>query len=224
MIGRSQKLSKNHSLFLFGARGTGKSTLLKHLFPPQQSDLWIDLLSDQDEERFGRHPDELSLVLAQGRYRRVVVDEVQKAPKILDVVHREMEKRKGVQFILTGSSARKFKRGAANLLAGRAFTYYLYPLSAIELGNHFDLSHIVQYGSLPEIFSLETPADKAEYLRGYVKTYLREEIQAEQIVRNLAPFRDFLEIAAQGSGKISKKTQKVECVHWLNGLKKIFRI
>src|SRR5665213_1521179 len=99
MFRRIQKLNKNHSFFLFGARGTGKSTLLKRYFPIHPTrDLWIDLLSDHDEERFGRHPDEISLVIDQKKCRRVVIDEVQKAPKILDVVHREIERHKDIQF------------------------------------------------------------------------------------------------------------------------------
>ena len=111
MVERIQKLNKTKSFFLFGGRGTGKSTILKEFFSSPET-LWIDLLTDADESKFGRHPDELSHALAVKKYRRVVIDEVQKAPKLLDIVHLEMEKRKEVQFILTGSSARKLKRGS----------------------------------------------------------------------------------------------------------------
>jgi uncharacterized protein len=126
MVQRTQKLSQNNSFFLFGARGTGKTTLLRQNFPSGDETLWIDLLTETDEERYGRHPDELSQVLKGKKYKRVIIDEVQKAPKILDIVHYEIEKNKNLQFILTGSSARKLKRGSANLLAGRAFTYSLF--------------------------------------------------------------------------------------------------
>jgi len=188
-------------LFLFGARGTGKTTLLELLYPRKEI-LWIDLLRDFDENLYGRRPDELSLALETKRFRRVVIDEVQKAPKILDVVHLEMEKRKDLQFILTGSSARKLKRGSADLLAGRAFTYNLYPLTSFELGEKFDLKDVLEHGSLPKLLQYTNKEDKNEFLRSYVKTYLREEIQIEQLVRKLNPFRDFLEIAAQSNGKI----------------------
>lgn len=200
MFRRIQNLSKSNNLFLFGARGTGKSTLLKQLFP-QEDTLWLDLLSEKDEERFGRNPDELSKVLAQRKYARVIVDEIQKSPKLLDVVQIEIEK-KHSQFILTGSSARKLKRGAANLLGGRAFTFHLFPLTYRELGKRFDLSQALQFGTLPQVFSYETQNDIMDYLRGYVTSYLKEEILVEQLVRALDPFRDFIEIAAQTNGQI----------------------
>lgn len=196
-----QELSKNHSFFLFGARGTGKSTLIKNLYSGS-STLWIDLLNYEDEDRYGRRPDELSKVLKQRKYKKVVIDEIQKAPGILDTVHLEIEKNKNIQFIMTGSSARKLKRGHANLLAGRAFTYYLFPLTAVELADGFDLNVVLEFGSLPYLFDLDDSRERNEYLRSYVKTYLREEIQVEQIVRNLNPFRDFLEIAAQTNGEV----------------------
>ncbi len=200
MFRRMQKLSKSNSLFLFGARGTGKSTLLKQLFSSENT-LWIDLLSEQDEGRFGRYPDELSKVLAGKEYSRVIIDEVQKAPKILDIVQIEIEKKRS-QFILTGSSARKLKRGAGNLLGGRAFTFHLYPLTYRELGSQFDLMSALQFGTLPQVFSYQNQEDIMDYLRAYVTSYLKEEILVEQLVRSLNPFRDFIEIAAQTNGKI----------------------
>lgn len=200
MFRRLQKLSKSNNLFLFGARGTGKSTLLKQLFP-QKDTLWLDLLSEKDEERFGRNPDELSKVLEKKKYTRVIVDEIQKSPKLLDIVQIEIEKKQS-QFILTGSSARKLKRGAANLLGGRAFTFHLFPLTYRELDERFDLLHALQFGTLPQIFSYKTQDDVMEYLRGYVTSYLKEEILVEQLVRDLDPFRDFIEVAAQTNGQI----------------------
>ena len=128
MFNRIRKLSKNNSFFLFGARGTGKSTLLKQQFQEGET-LWIDLLTEADENLYGRHPDELSRIMKAKNYQRIIIDEVQKAPKLLDIIHHEIGKRGDTQFILTGSSARKLKRGSANLLAGRAFTYHLFPLT-----------------------------------------------------------------------------------------------
>jgi len=202
MIYRIINISKNRSLFLFGARGTGKSTLVKSIIhQSEESTLWIDLLKETDEERYGRHPDLLSHDLLGTKYDRVVIDEVQKAPKLLDIVHLEIEKNKNLQFILTGSSARKLKRGGANLLAGRAFTYSLFPFTFIELGDDFNLLDALKYGSLPGIYELDG-LEKIEFLRSYVRTYLKEEIQIEQLIRKLNPFKDFLEIAAQLNGEI----------------------
>lgn len=218
MVRRIQKLSKTNSLFLFGARGTGKSTLLHAYFtgktPKNDCLLWIDLLTAHDEERFGHDPDELSRVLAINNYQWVVIDEIQKFPKLLDIVHHEIETHKNIQFILTGSSSRKLKRGSANLLGGRAFTYLLFPFTFIELGKDFDLINALSFGTLPKIFSYgDNNDDKSEFLRSYVRTYLKEEIQAEQIVRDLSPFRDFLEIASQGNGKIINFSKIARDVH-----------
>jgi len=201
MFRRIKKINKNNSFFLFGARGTGKSTLLQQHFQGTNT-LWIDLLRDADEERFGRYPDELSRALEVGSYQHVIIDEVQKAPKLLDVVHFEMGRREKTQFVLTGSSARKLRRGSANLLAGRAFTYKLFPLTSIELAESFQLRDCLEWGSLPKVFSYVSREEKSDFLRAYVKTYLREEIQIEQLVRQLDPFRNFLEIAAQSNCKI----------------------
>jgi len=164
--------------------------------------LWIDLLKEDDEERFGRAPDTLSHVLAQTRYERVVLDEVQKAPKLLDVVHREMEQHRSTVFILTGSSARKLKRGHADLLAGRALSYHLHPFTSWELGQDFDLPLALQFGSLPGLPLDEDDDMKREFLRSYTRTYLHEEIRVEQLVRKLNPFRNFLEVAAQCNGMV----------------------
>lgn len=201
MFRRIINISKNNSLFIFGARGTGKSTLLEGQFKGAGT-LWIDLLTDADESRYGRDPDELTRVLEAGIYQCVVIDEVQKAPKLLDIVHHEMGKHKKTQFVLTGSSARKLKRGMANLLAGRAFTYHLFPLTAFELGDAFNLKNSLELGTLPKLFEYESREEKNDFLRSYAKNYLREEILVEQLVRQLNPFRDFLEVAAQCNGTI----------------------
>src|SRR3989338_7929348 len=186
MFRRIIKLNKNNSFFLFGARGTGKTTLLKQGFGGEKT-LWIDLLTDADESRYGRRPDELSQALKQGKFHKVVIDEVQKAPKLLDIVHHEMELRKDTQFILTGSSARKLKRGSANLLAGRALTQHLFPLTASELGDQFNLKDVLELGTLPKLFECRDRDGKNALLRSYISNYLKEEILVEQLVRQLNP-------------------------------------
>ncbi len=202
MFKRFRKFTHKNSFFLFGPRGTGKSTLLKERFDPDQS-LWLDLLDSNLEGRFSRDPSEFYPIVKglKEETRYVVIDEIQKIPKLLDEVHRLIEETDKI-FILTGSSARKLKHGGANLLAGRAFVYHLYALSCFELGDSFDLDKALQWGTLPKIFSLKEDEDKTEFLRSYSDTYLKEEIWNEQIVRKLQPFRRFLEVAAQCNGKI----------------------
>lgn len=189
--------SKTNSFFIFGARGTGKSTYLRSHFSGNH---FINLLQDEWESRYLSRPDRLieDLKALPVRPDWIIIDEVQKIPKLLDTVHHLIEAEK-YRFILTGSSARKLKRGQANLLAGRAFHYELFPLTFNELGKDFELSAVLKWGSLPTIFRL-TEADRAEYLRAYATTYLREEVLQEQIVRNGAAFRQFLEVAAQENG------------------------
>jgi uncharacterized protein len=200
MFRRLLKPSKNNSFFIFGPRGTGKTTLLKSLFAAREP-LWIDLLLDSDEETFRRAPEELSVILARHPREWVVIDEIQKNPKLLDIVQLEIEN-KNTKFVLTGSSARKLKRGAANLLGGRAFGYHLFPLTHEELKEEFDLSLALTHGTLPKLFELKNSEDRAEFLRSYVQVYLKEEIIAEQLIRKIDPFRDFLQIAAQSNGQI----------------------
>lgn len=158
----------------------------------------FDLLEFELANELISHPDNLLNRLAPYKGERpwVIIDEVQKAPPLLDLVHKLiMEKQ--FKFALTGSSARKLKRGAANLLAGRAFVYNLFPLTLPELKESFVLEDALKFGTLPEIFSFENADDKAKFLKAYAETYLKEEIITEQIVRNLPPFRRFLDVAAQ---------------------------
>lgn len=203
MFNRLFKSPEKLSFFLFGARATGKSTLLKELLPPAKA-LWFDLLDLDLESRFQLDPMALEReILSREKDHKlqwVVIDEIQKIPKLLDIVHRQIE-RKRFRFALTGSSARKLKRGAANLLAGRATQNFLFPLTYRELGERFDLNEVLQWGSLPILFGLSN-TDRVGYLKTYSQTYLREEVIAEQLIRNTAPFRAFLPIAAQCSGTI----------------------
>ncbi|MEK7355829.1 MAG: AAA family ATPase [Bdellovibrionota bacterium] len=196
MVDRSIKLPKSQSFFLFGARGTGKSTLLKST-PHLKDALRLDLLRPSQEEAYALRPEllrEQCRALERGRW--VIVDEVQKVPKLLDVVHEAIEEKK-IKFALTGSSSRKLKRGHANLLAGRAIVLELHPLTTGELGDKFDLKESLRWGSLPKLLELPTAEEKARYLRSYCLTYVKEEVVAEQLIRNLDPFRHFLPIAAQ---------------------------
>lgn len=204
MFNRSVKFPKTKSFFLFGARGTGKSTLLKATFSDSHA-YRLDLLLPSIEERLARDPESLigEINALPSRIDTVVLDEIQKVPKLLDVVHYILENEtRQWRFILTGSSGRKLKRDGANLLAGRAFVRELFPLVISELGDAFNLNDAMCWGTLPYLFSTEDAEEKDDYLASYVRTYLSEEIQREQIVRNLDPFRRFLEVAAQYNGKI----------------------
>ena len=200
MFKRIVNSSNSHSFFLFGPRSTGKTTFLKSTYKDKNV-LWVNLLESKIETLLRRKPDSLeSLIEAAGKVRFVIIDEVQKNPVLLDVVHRLIVDKK-IKFILTGSSARKLRRNSANLLGGRAFRFDCFPLTHTELGDSFKLETILKFGSLPEIFSLNAN-DKILFLRSYIDTYFREEVVAEQLVRNLTPFRNFLEIAAQANGTI----------------------
>jgi len=189
-------LPANNSFFLFGARGTGKTTLLKRLSFLKNA-FYIDLLDSDTEENHALNP---KLLLEQVRAMKdgswVIIDEIQKNPKMLDHVHILLEERT-INFALTGSSSRKLKRGGADLLAGRAWSFSLFPFTARELGPRFDLHHALQWGTLPKVAALSSPQDKSRFLRTYVQTYIREEILIEQLIRNLDPFRLFLPVAAQ---------------------------
>lgn len=203
MLNRLIVLPKNRSFFLFGARGVGKSTLLRYTFPERDT-LWINLLGAEEENRFSRHPDELAAIAhalpAEKKY--IVIDEIQKIPKLLDIIHTLIEEKLPIHFIMTGSSARKLKRGGANLLAGRAFVYHLFPFSYLEMGEAFHLQQALEWGSLPTTTLYTDEDERNLYLQAYANTYLKEEIWSEQFIKNLDPFRRFLEVAAQMNGKI----------------------
>ena len=208
MIRRICNLPKQNSFFLFGARGTGKTTLLQdryNLLPaPQNDTLLIDLLDPDQEDLFSRSPNKLKeqIQAEPDRYRRVIIDEVQKVPKLLDVVHGLIERHRSIQFVLTGSSARKLKHGGANLLGGRAFSLSLFPFTHRELPSSASLAEILSWGTLPKIFDYTDVDDKRRYLRTYCQTYLKQEVQLEQLVRDIVSFREFLEFAAQVNGEI----------------------
>jgi predicted AAA+ superfamily ATPase len=209
MYTRLCNVLKTRSFFLFGARGTGKSSYLQHLFG-SEAVIWLDLLRDRDFVRYQRDPGLLydqalsALSPKSATPRWIVIDEVQRVPKLLNEVHRVLESTEAhgkILFALTGSSARKLKRGGANLLGGRALVNNLFPLTAAELGKDFDLNTTLNWGSLPYIATEQDAATRRELLDSYYATYLREEIKEEQVVRQLDPFTRFLEVAAQTSGQ-----------------------
>lgn len=179
------------SFFLFGARGTGKSTWIKSnlgseikLFDLLHSETFLDLAAN---------PSRLENKIGSIKNQWVVIDEVQKIPAILDEVHRLIEA-KNYKFILTGSSARKLKSHHANMLAGRAYHYQMFPLTVEELGESFDLQHSLRWGHLPQIYNGDV--DKNDFLKSYIETYVRQEILQEGLTRNLEAFTRFLEAAS----------------------------
>lgn len=202
MFNRTLQFSAESSFFLFGPRGTGKTRLLKERFD-SSSTLYLDLLDPDLQQTFALHPNALTerLKSLPPSMRWIVIDEIQKVPPLLDIVHQQIESGR-FKFAMTGSSARKLRRGSANLLAGRAFVYHLFPLTQRETGNSFSLSDALRWGTLPRLFALNSDDAKREYLRGYTHTYLQEEITQEQVVRKLDPFRRFLVVAAQMSGQV----------------------
>jgi predicted AAA+ superfamily ATPase len=216
---------KSNSFFLFGARGTGKTTLVRALFAGDVT-LHIDLLDPSEERAFSLNPGLLKERIRgqESGPEYVLIDEVQKVPALLDVVHSLIESG-GPIFVLTGSSARKLKAGGGNLLAGRAFFYELFPLTHLEMGRDFDLNLVLNWGSLPRVCSFKTDEERFEFLTAYAHIYLKEEILAEQMVRNLLPFRKFLVIAAQQNGKICNFTKIAREVGAdFNTVKKYFQI
>ena len=206
MVERQVNILIHHSFLLFGARGTGKTYLIERLLDPKNT-LTINLLDPLEEQLFSLDPHELlrRLEALPESVTHVFIDEVQKVPKLLDLLHDRIEKTQLI-FALSGSSARKLKRGGANLLAGRAFTYYLFPYSSQELGNQFVIYNALRWGTLPKIYTYTTAEERQLYLQTYVTTYLKEEIAEERVVRKLDPFRRFLQIAAQTSGQIVNYT------------------
>ncbi|MCF8253740.1 MAG: DUF4143 domain-containing protein [Bacteroidia bacterium] len=187
--------SEGESLFLWGARQTGKSTLLKRLYP---NALWFDLLLSDVFERLSKQPSILrETVLADNENRIVVIDEVQRIPELLNEVHWLITNHK-VQFILSGSSPRKIIRGGSNLLGGRALRYELYPLVSSEIPE-FDLLKALNNGLIPKHY-LATNAKKK--ISAYIGNYLKDEIAAEAKIRNIQSFSRFLEAAAFSNGEM----------------------
>jgi uncharacterized protein len=186
---------QDKSFFLFGPRGTGKTTWVKSKFPEA---IYLDLLEAELFNDLLANPQRLENFIPKDFNDWVIIDEVQRIPELLNEIHRLIEKSK-YKFILTGSSARKIRRKGVNLLAGRALSYHLYPLTSVELGKDFNCDHSLAYGQLPCVY---TEKDAKAYLESYVKTYLEEEIQQEGFTRNLGAFSRFLESASFSQGSV----------------------
>lgn len=189
MYSRLIQPPKDKSFFLFGPRGTGKTTWVTSAF---QGSVYIDLLEAELFNDLVANPQRLSTLIPASFKGWIVIDEMQRIPDLLHEVHRLIETKR-YRFILTGSSARKLRRKGPNLLAGRALTLSLYPLTATELGPHFRLEHSLAYGQLPSVYS---ESDPKRYLEAYVRTYLEEEVRQEGLTRNLSAFARFLEAAS----------------------------
>ena len=195
MYSRLIKPPINKSFFLFGPRGTGKTTWVKNTFPDA---LYIDLLEAEIFNDLLANPQRLDNLIPANFNNWIIIDEVQRVPELLHEVHRQIENNHH-RFILTGSSAQKLKKKGPNLLAGRALTCFLHPLTAREIGKDFNIEKSLQYGQLPSIYQ---EPDPKKYLESYVQTYLQEEIQQEGLTRNLNAFSRFLETASFSQGSV----------------------
>lgn len=186
------------SLFLFGPRSTGKTSLLRDQF--SESTLVIDLLRASSFLPLSQNPSELESMIRASGAKIVIIDEVQKLPQLLDEVHHLIETTE-LRFILTGSSSRRLKRQNANMLGGRASKCSLFPFTwkELEKADKFDLNRYLRFGSLPRVYFSDAPGEE---LYDYVDVYLKDEIQLEAAVRNLPAFSRFLRVAALSSGNV----------------------
>lgn len=202
MLNRIIQLPKAQSFFLLGPRQTGKSTLIKMRFPKS---IWsVDLLDNDLFFTYSKNPSlfrrEAEEKIKKENLRTIFVDEIQRIPMLLNEIQILMGKFR-CQFILSGSSARKLKRGGANLLGGRAAVRHLFPFVHKEIEDHFKLEEVLQFGSLPALFQ-KNRGEKIDILSAYTNTYLRQEIQSEGIARNVGGFSRFLDLAASQCGEL----------------------
>ena len=189
------------SFFLFGPRGTGKSTWLRHVFPDA---LIIDLLQPAVHRTLDARPERLTeFIDGRPQSRIVVIDEVQRVPELLSVVHALIEERREIRFVLTGSSARKLRRGGVDLLAGRALNRTLHPFMAAELPT-FELDRALREGMLPLVWAATRPT---EVLDSYASLYLDQEIRLEGLVRDAGSFARFLEAVSFSHGAVLNATE-----------------
>ena len=195
MYQRSIIIPQNKSFFLFGPRGTGKTTWVKNNFP---SALYLDLLEAEIYNELLVNPQRLEKMIGNAGAQWIIIDEIQRIPALLHEVHRLIEAKKH-RFILTGSSARKLRAKGVNLLAGRALNLTMPPLTAQELGKDFNLDQSLRFGRLPAVFQ---EADPKAYLKSYVHTYLDEEVRQEGLTRNMAAFARFMESASFSQGAV----------------------
>ncbi len=200
MYSRILQVPRQKSFFLFGPRGTGKSTWVRAVYPDA---VYIDLLDSRHYTSLLAAPHRLTEFIPPGFDHWVVIDEVQRVPELLNTVHQLIENQ-GLKFILTGSSARKLRSRGVNLLAGRALTRSMHPLTAVELGSDFSPDQALIRGHLPAACTEHDPAD---YLSAYLHTYIREEVQQEGLVRNLQAFARFLEAASHSQAAVLNISQ-----------------
>jgi predicted AAA+ superfamily ATPase len=193
---RIQKSKK--SCLILGPRQTGKSTLIKSFFP----DLTINLAREQTFLEFSSQPDLIERLIEKESVKTVFIDEVQRIPSLLNTIQAILDEEKlKVKFFLTGSSARKLRKGQANLLPGRVLAFYLAPLSLAEVDYQYELEQVLSTGLLPGIFSEEEKEARESILSTYAATYLKEEIQAEALTKNIEGFSRFLFVAAAKNGE-----------------------
>ena len=195
MYARLLQPPARQSFFLFGPRGVGKTAWVHQHLP---NALFFDLLDHGVYTQLLAAPQRLGDQIPQRHKDWVVVDEVQRVPELLHEVHRLIESRR-LRFALTGSSARKLRGRGVNLLAGRAVTRHMHPLTAQELGKDFELKRALRWGCLPLACTSDQPGD---YLKSYAATYLREEVQQEGLARNIGAFSRFLEAASFSQGSV----------------------
>lgn len=188
------------SFFLFGPRATGKTTLIRQQLAGTAT--VIDLLESRNFLKLSSAPYELESMIAASPADYIVIDEIQRIPELLNEIHRLIESQ-GITFLLTGSSARKLRRGKANLLAGRVWNARMFPLIYREIPG-FDLSRYLRYGGLPAVYFSKYPEEE---LDAYVNTYLKEEILAEGLIRRLPPFSRFLKTIAMANGEMINFTR-----------------
>ena len=176
------------SYFLFGPRGTGKSTFLKAYYPEA---FYIDLLKPDLQRKYQARPERIiELIAANPTITTYIIDEIQRIPDLLSAVHSILENHRRIQFILTGSSSRKIKKSGTNLLAGRALLRSLHPFLLSEMGDHADFNKALHFGLLPLVSMADNPMDT---LQAYISLYIREEVQYEGFTRNIGNFSRFLE-------------------------------
>ncbi|MCE7897730.1 MAG: ATP-binding protein [bacterium] len=195
MYSRNIVLPRDESIFLLGPRGAGKTTLVRQKYP---NALYLDLLEARVYNELVANPSRLDEIIPFNNKSPVILDEIQRIPELLHEVHRLIESHH-YQFVLTGSSARKLRKSGVNLLAGRALTYNLLPLSAVELGKDFDFKKAVKYGLLPTTQTTKYPK---KYLESYVNTYLTQEVKQEGLTRNIGAFARFLETISYSQGSL----------------------
>jgi predicted AAA+ superfamily ATPase len=195
------------SYFLFGPRGAGKSTWLQMQYP---DGLFIDLLDPGVLCEYQAYPERLEEVVKANQATTIIIDEIQKAPQLLSVVHSLIEQKQGWTFILTSSNLCKLKQPGVDLLAGRAVMRHMHPFMADELGDRFSLDDALQFGLVPLVVQ---SAEVAETLKAYIGVYLNEEVKAEGLVRNIGDFARFLEVASFSHGSLLNVTNIArECV------------